>query len=359
MRLLRLAVFNAGGRHTAKVKLVPGTSTIRLTVYPSVKDMGFAPGAHYFIYFLDRWAFWESHPFTAAGWRPANPGLEKVPAKIKHLVALQKFDDSTAPNSPRTTNCATTTNSNDKEIELLRVGHAEKVVIDKIDKDKNRRSAIYITTTTTAPVDPAHQRQRAKLIFLIHARRGMTRNLLKRLQESPGHTLILPCLLEGPYGIARPVQCFPTVMIISGGVGVSTALPYLQQQLAKEVQVTRRFVMIWSVRDGTMAEKLLTHIRGLENREDIVVKIYITRSSTKDTWRLPVGVKVRYRRPNIEDLILRESKSRTPGTPMALVACGGGAVVDCARRGAVKALEGAAGKGGTGELVYWEEGYGW
>jgi hypothetical protein len=108
-----------------------------------------------------------------------------------------------------------------------------------------------------------------------------------------------------------------------------------------------------------MAEKILKGVKGLGFRQDVVVKVYITRSEEKDSWRLPIGVKVRYRRPRIEESIIKEAKGRVPGTPMAVIACGGAAVVDCARKGTVEALEDAAGKNGSGEIVYWEEGYGW
>jgi len=189
--------------------------------------------------------------------------------------------------------------------------------------------------------------------------------MLQRILSSPGRTLHhLPCLLEGPYGADRPIPSFPTVLVIAGGVGVSTALPYLQQHLSNPSS-TRRFVLIWSVREGAFAEKVLRHeVRAL--RSDTLVKIYVTQTREKrgkeegrEYWRLPVGVRVRRRRPRIEEIIVREAGMRVAGTPMAVVACGAGGVVDAARRGAVRALEGAAGTGGMGDVVYWEEAYGW
>lgn len=329
LRVIRLAIFNFQGRHTAKVQRV-GASTLRLTVYPAIKDIGFAPGAHYFIYIPDRWCFWESHPFTAASWRPASPNPSQAPEKV--LVALQK----TSPGSPQT--------SSDEE------GGANKRGNNTTWKPPRRKNIIITTSAQRVPL-------KAKLTFLIHARQGMTRSLLERIPS--GAAIRVPCVLEGPYGIARPVQAFPTVVVIAGGVGVSTALPYLQQQLSTEVAVTRRFVLIWSVREGAMAEKVLKGVKGLGFRPDVAVRVFITRSSAKDVWRLPIGVKVRYRRPKIEETILREARERIHGTPMAVVACGGAGVVDCARKGVVEALENAAGRRGTGEILYWEEGYGW
>ena len=342
LRLIRLAIFNFQGRHTAKVQRI-GASTLRLTVYPAIKDIGFAPGAHYFIYIPDRWCFWESHPFTAASWRSASPNLSQAPEKV--WVALQK----TSPGSPQT--------SSDEEGGANKRGKgkgntATTTPTTNALKPPRRKNIIITTSMQRVPL-------KAKLTFLIHARQGMTRSLLERIPS--GAAIQVPCVLEGPYGIARPVQAFPTVLVIAGGVGLSTALPYLQQQLqlSTEMAVTRRFVLIWSVREGAMAEKALKGVKGLGFRPDVAVRVFITRSNPKDEWRLPIGVKVRYRRPKIEETILREARDRIHGTPMAVVACGGAGVVDCARKGVVEALEHAAGPRGTGEILYWEEGYGW
>jgi hypothetical protein len=322
-----------------------------------MNDVGFAPGAHYFLYFPDRWCPWESHPFTAAAWRPAGPSLTTAPEKV--LVLLEKISEKRPPppNSKRIREIAA-----DDGITSIQLHNTNDTDTDT-DREKTkphrarppRKDAAFVVTTSSARRGP----RRAKLTFLIHARHGVTRELLQRVLASPRQAIELPCLLEGPYGIARPVQAFPTVILIAGGVGISTALPYLQQHLSTGVETTRRFVLIWSVRDGTLAEKLLAHIRGLGFRQDVVVKVFITRAKEGDSWRLPVGVKVRYRRPRIEDTILREASQRVHGTPMAVVACGGAAVVDCARKGSVMALERAGGRQGTGEIAYWEEGYGW
>jgi hypothetical protein len=440
LRVVRLAIFNKEGRHSAKARIITGTSTILLTVYPNIEDVGFAPGAHYFLYFPDNWCFWESHPFTALSWRPTGPILTRAPPKV--LKALEEIPDpelekvresvieqSLDPaNVPLPASVLPEIESDDDDDDggmTVLSSYNDKVIDDSDDEEeedekeeekpddeekkprrhrKEREEAkkkkkeekkqrkeekkskkeerkpkkeerkpkeetkiqkhteketqkSRIVTTSSARRGPA----RAKLTFLIHPRKGMTRALLNRLLESPHHSLDMSCLLEGPYGIARPVQAFPTVVVIAGGVGMSTALPYLQQHMSKGVEITRRFLLIWSVRDGIMAQKILASIKslGLSFRKDVELKLYITRAKEGDSFLLPAGVKVRYRRPRIERTVLREAKRRVPGTPMAVVACGGAAVVDCARKGSVMALERAAGRKGMGEVVYWEEGYGW
>jgi hypothetical protein len=456
LRVVRLAIFNKEGRHPAKARIITGTSTILLTVYPNIKDVGFAPGVHYFLYFPDNWCFWESHPFTALSWRPTGPTLTRAPPKV--LKALEEIPDPELEKAleseveqvidpanvplPASVLPEPEIESDDEDDDggmTVLSSYNDKVIDDSDDEEeeeeedeeksgdeekkprrprkeceeekkkkkeekKQKKEArkskkeerkskkeerkskkeerkpkkeekkpreekkiqkysekeiqkSRIITTSSARRGPA----RPKLTFLIHPRKGMTRTLLNRLLESPHHSLDMSCLLEGPYGIARPVQAFPTVVVIAGGVGMSTALPYLQQHMSKGVEITRRFLLIWSVRDGIMAQKILASIKslGLSFRKDVELKLYITRAKEGDSFLLPAGVKVRYRRPKIERSIQREAKRRVPGTPMAVVACGGAAVVDCARKGSVMALERAAGRKGMGEIVYWEEGYGW
>lgn len=313
LRLLRLIAFNLRGRHTAHAKLIPGTNTLRVTVYPGIKDIGFVPSAHYFLYIPDRLAFWESHPFTAASWRPAPPD---APPKVHQALRRIRQDSGTSTD----------------------------------DKGPMR--------VTTSP--PTSTRARPKLTFLITARKGMTGNLLARIQNSGQHTIEIPCLLEGPYGTLRPIHAFPTILLVAGGVGISTALPYLQEHLLSRTPALR-FTLIWTVREVELAVNVLHRVRGLGGNSGVSIKVYITGAEPgKDEGRVfPQGVRVRYRRPRIIEQVVKAAQERERGTAMAVVACGSGAVVDDARRGAVEALKTAAGRDGRGEVVYWEEAQGW
>lgn len=191
----------------------------------------------------------------------------------------------------------------------------------------------------------------------------MTHNLQQRILDSPTREIEISCLLEGPYGNIRPVHAFPTVVVVAGGVGISTALPYLKKYLHHRRELNRRFVLIWTVREAALAENLLREIRGLSFRPDVAVKLYVTgeneKLAEKENWRLPVGVSLKYKRPKIVKAVVKEGQGRVSGTPMAVIACGSGSVVDAAREGAVKALGEASGKKGMGEVLYWEESHGW
>lgn len=329
-----------------RARLIPGTTTIVYSVYPSVKEVGFAPAAHYFIYMPERFAFWESHPFTAASWRSgSNRRNHQAPDKV--ITALQ-------------------------DIKYLESGYKSS----STSSDGKRKTTTITMTTKELGRKPTAPKK-AKLTFLIQARSGMTHKLCQRILDSRDGYVDIPCLLEGPYGKLRPVSAFPTVVVIAGGVGISTALPYLRKHLYRGRDPTRRFALIWTLRDAEVADNILQEVKGLSFRPDVSVKVYITggedrnrEGSGKDKelglgmggggcWRMPLGVDVKYRRPRIAEAIVRESEARVPGTPMAVIACGSGSVVDAARQGAVKALEGAAGSKGMGEVMYWEEGHGW
>jgi hypothetical protein len=103
----------------------------------------------------------------------------------------------------------------------------------------------------------------------------------------------------------------------------------------------------------------LSGVRGLNRRNDVVIKIYITRTGGEKKLKFPQAVKIRRGRPKIEEAVVKIVQERMTGSPMAVIASGSGSVVGSARKGAVKALADAPGRRGLGEAVYWEVGYGW
>lgn len=310
MRGIRLMFLNLQGKHTAYARLIPGSSTLRITIYPAVKDIGFVPSAHYFLYIPNRLTFWESHPFTAASWRPAPP---EGPPKVKAFLEGVKRENSTSSSIP---------------------------MLSRSSSTKSRKQG------------------KPKLTFLVTARKGMTASLLARLQEAKHHTIKLPCYLEGPYGTLKPIHAFHTVVLIAGGVGISTSLPYLQEHILAAVPALK-FTLVWTVREEELAANVLHRVQELRERRGVCIKVYITGEQKRKDLVFPPGVRVRYRRPRIVEQIVKAANEREWGTSMAVISCGSGAVVDDARRGAVEALHTAAGRDGRGDVVYWEEAQGW
>lgn len=350
LRIFRIIFF---GRCTAKAKLIPGTAVIKLTVYPSRDDVGFAPGAHYYLYFPNRKAFWESHPFTAASWRGTPP---EAPEKVK--IALEGIPGATVDSGktlsrqstvrePPTTSSAPVSRQNSKRtVRSLDSGRTliappNSVVTDAALSSISEKTAAATAAAAVVAVK-TQKKHRPKLIFYIHIRHGFTLTLLRPLVNTKSITM--PVFLEGPYGHTHAAATNP--LVIAGGVGISTALPYLTAHLAS--RRSRRFHLMWVVREGALAEDVFSRI-DLRGRKDLEISVYITRAGGQTEWKVPEGVRVRCRRPRIEALIMRIARERGG---VQVVACGGARVVDAARRGAVEA------EAEIGGVRYWEEGYG-
>jgi len=85
-RLLRLFYKTRNGSHMAHAKLIPGSSTISLTVYLQTTDPDWYPGANYYLYLpVPWWRLWQDHPFTVASFRYSPPGPEKVKVALEPI----------------------------------------------------------------------------------------------------------------------------------------------------------------------------------------------------------------------------------------------------------------------------------
>ncbi|WVQ96762.1 hypothetical protein IAU59_003869 [Kwoniella sp. CBS 9459] len=123
--------------------------------------------------------------------------------------------------------------------------------------------------------------------FLIRVHSGFTKRMRKAL--SSDLCTSIPLYLEGPYGYAHNLDSYSTVLLVSGGTGVTFVLGHFLQILA-------------SVRAGNSAVKklhLLWHIRHAEDIEwiapllnqglldppesvNIVIDVFVTKSHASD-----------------------------------------------------------------------------
>ncbi|KAG0136429.1 hypothetical protein HOY82DRAFT_68524 [Tuber indicum] len=264
----------------------------------------------------------------------------------------------------------------EKELEMLKQRQREEAENRRraieLEEDQGDLSQILLTTRTGGSVNrpPGHGRgpPRPKLTFLIKPRKGMTATLAGMIRENDeaqrrrGITRIkeleIKCLIEGAYGINRPMHLFETAVVIAGGVGVTTILPYLADFVDRSRgagpdnrTLTRRFVFVWTAREEELVENVVVKRfpKGVLNREDVSLQLYVTRKKAEGQKKLPG---VRYRRPNIPDILAAERK-RLVGR-MAVLSCGPSVLVDITRNAVVECL--------TQErkhVQYFEESYGW
>lgn len=192
--------------------------------------------------------------------------------------------------------------------------------------------------------------QRPKLTFFIKPRRGMTATLAARIREHEkqneihgfprGRELEIKCLIEGAYGVSHPLHLFDTVVLIAGGVGITTILPYLVDYMERargpeKRTLTRRLVFLWTAKEEELVENLVAKKfpKGCLTRTDISMQLYVTKNKAGQK-KLP-GVK--YRRPKIPEIL--QSEQRRVVGKMAVMSCGPSILVDIVRDAVVGCLD--------------------
>lgn len=205
--------------------------------------------------------------------------------------------------------------------------------------------------------------QRPKLTFFIKPRRGMTATLADRIREHEeqnkihgfprGRELEIKCLIEGAYGVSHPLHLFETVVLIAGGVGITTILPYLVDYMERargpeKRTLTQRLVFLWTAKEEELVENLVARKfpKGCLTRTDISMQLYVTKNKAGQK-KLP-GVK--YRRPKIPE-ILKSEQMRVVGK-MAVMSCGPSVLVDIVRDAVVGCLDAE-----RKHVEYFEESY--
>ncbi|KAK4234075.1 fcd1ed96-f99e-4d28-9e70-49d2afc1fed5 [Achaetomium macrosporum] len=327
-RFVRVAYYNPLGGSKAIVETVPDCDGIMcVTVFPRVA-WGFGPAQHTFLYLPGlQGKFWESHPFSVAGW--SVPGIASPPADC-------------AP--------ATTFNLSDSN---------EKVV--------NVESARVVSSATA--VGPVHTP--ASIRFLIRAHTGVSSTIRRQLLSSPSQSpLELSVYTEGPYAGHRatlhPLYTTDTILCIAGGIGITHILGVIQEFEAARVRRERggetqgktrrneiganRFVLAWSAREMALIEHVkkdfLADAEGVEclfwctgssNRTATVESLQEGdeghKSDSSVTAEMTGGVKLG--RMNIES-VLRASAEH--GRQTAVLVCAPGAMVDEVTRQVVKCV---------------------
>lgn len=240
-RLVRVAYYNRLGRSTAFVEALPDCDIMQISVFPRV-TWEFGPGQHTFLYLPGLGKFWESHPFSIAGWK--GPGQ-----------------------SPPTT--STSPSLSDSVVK----GEKEKdsgVVSLATDLDSPSNSTAG--TRQATPLRQTPNQHRASIHFLIRAHSGMTSSLQRRLFSSPSRSSMeLSVYTEGPYAGHRatlqPLFLADTVLCLVGGIGITHVLGFVQEYTSTNLQrgessgesrgilkKAKRFILAWSARELALIE---------------------------------------------------------------------------------------------------------
>lgn len=240
-RLARVAFYNRLGGSTAIVEALPDCDIMQVSVFPRV-TWGFGPGQHSFLYVPELGKFWESHPFSIAGWNR----------------------DGQLP--PTASTSASLSDSAEKGEKVKDSG----IVSLATDPDLQLNSTVLKRQATLSR--QTQIQDRASIQFLIRAHSGMTSTLQRRLLSSPSRsTMEISVFTEGPYAGHRATlhQLFvaDTVLCLVGGIGITNALGFVQEYTSANLQrgessgksrgimkKTKRFILAWSAREVALIE---------------------------------------------------------------------------------------------------------
>ncbi|KAK8131626.1 hypothetical protein PG984_008064 [Apiospora sp. TS-2023a] len=265
-RVARLLYYNrlVGGSSTqAVVEAIPNCNILQVTVFPRT-NAGFGPGQHSFLYFPGLGKFWESHPFSVAGWHAKTPSTHAShsPGSVSH---------------------------GKDETSMAEVTGGTKRVPNVSTNTRETQQAI-----------------RASIRFLTRVHAGATATLQRRVLSSPRERLEMTVYTEGPYA-GHPVEHqallhTDTVVCVIGGIGITNALGFVQAYASRPrsragadggediggtssgrgiMRHTTQFILAWSARERPLIEHVQQNfLRGVEGVECL---FWCTGSSSSST----------------------------------------------------------------------------
>jgi ferric-chelate reductase len=285
-----------------------GADVVRMEVTPGTSSLHPSPGQYYFLYQPFRLTGWESHPFTIGAWSfetgeqfsltPASLGQLRKPSNVSHLPLLSASPSD--QDSPAVV-----------EEEYLG-GEAQR---------------------------------RPKLIFWVRPYDGWTRSLRQQCLSSPSLTTNAGILLEGPYGDTFPVWRYESVLIIVGGTGIASAVPYIQDHLRRSAQDgeldslnektrVRDIELVWTAKHAAFIRNVShRELKPAFGRDDFSASFYITRDSvacTEDSNEIEIDIQSG--RPHLQSLIMsRAADACSAESSLAILVCGPPGMADEAR----------------------------
>lgn len=189
---------------------------------------------------------------------------------------------------------------------------------------------------------------------------GFTKKLYEKASRMPpGTPLTVNALVEGPYGHAKSLNSYGTVLLFASGVGITHQMSYVRdlcQGYADGTIATKRMTLIWVVPDTECLEWVrpwMHEILGMERRREILrVLLYISRATLRQEIKSPSEtVRMSRGRPDVLNIMTDAARERVGALGVSV--CAGGGLADEVRR----ASRFVVGQGVNLDLI--EEGFGW
>lgn len=271
---------------------------IRMEITPATLSLKPSPGTHYFLYQPFRLTGWESHPFTIGAWS----------YEIGDRTSLTSISPGSCSDPPDVSH-----------LPLLASGSDEPEGLQEWPRNTREEG----------------NGSRLKAIFWVRPYDGWTRELQRQCLKSPSLTAETTVLLEGPYGDTFPLWRYESVLIIVGGTGIASAVPYIQDHIRrsdqkgeenteKEESRIRDIELIWATRQAAFIyEVCYRELQPALERNDFHASFYATGgNSTLEDPNNP-GYEVQGGRPNLQSLIMnRACDASSAGSSLAILVCG-------------------------------------
>ncbi|KAG4440540.1 hypothetical protein IFR05_003956 [Cadophora sp. M221] len=318
---------------SSTVEYIEKANLIILSVTLGSSSLKPKPNQHYFLYQPFKWRGWENHPFTAASW-----------TNVLEQTSITDSSQSSTPSSPL---------SSSKEENDITV------------------APLSSSSRTSAP----SAQGRVKLTFYVRpstpSSSSFTNQLRKRcLSDTSGQPVPTKLLLEGPYGSHESLGHYDNILFITGGTGISAALPYLKSFVKPSVgQRQTNVQFIWTTKQARMVNEIFhRELATLPASPNVQVNVFVTEreknksaeSTTRssDDEEKPVSKEImslgiKYGRPNLKTLIENMAEEKGKGS-MAVFLCGPAGMADQAR-----AVVGECLNKGVRRIELVEEVFGW
>ncbi|KAK5052581.1 hypothetical protein LTR84_002446 [Exophiala bonariae] len=362
-RLVRLGYCNIRARRSGSLVFSTATATynkdadlIRVVVFPGSRLLHPGPGQHYYIYQLNKFRFWENHPFTLAASYPSKHDIVKQDGGSKSPSDTGSLTGVIQKEEPEVTSTALLGDSGPSSPSPASTSSLESPAKDST---------------------VASREDNNRLVFLIRPFNSWTKRLRDECTRAGPSGLTKSSLrIEGPYGHDGQLLAFENIIFVVGGTGIAGAIPYLQEHLRlSSIQTSsakgtraKNLTVIWAAKQSAMIHDVINHELGpFLCRDDIRFSFHATRekktrttsktTETDEKMPLTSGFEILNSRPDISGKILglvdQVNSAGSKGGRIAVLTCGPGAMADEARAAVHQGL-----KQGKRGLEYFEEAFG-
>ncbi|KAF2668145.1 hypothetical protein BT63DRAFT_414178 [Microthyrium microscopicum] len=216
-----------------------------------------------------------------------------------------------------------------------------------------------------------------QLVFWIRPLDGWTQHLREVCRRSPGLTTATRLFVEGPYGHPARLCHFPRVLLIAGGSGISSVVPYVEEHVHRAsvtpvtgesavhtrrmALATRQLDIVWCCPQRSLLYAVAeAELSPALSRNDITMRFFCSASSghtsSEEGTISEVDVLVAEGRPDLKAIVsetAREHGESEDCGELAILVCGPASMADEVRMAVVEATRNGA------RIEYFEETFGW